>query len=102
MSRQYCILSSTAIHCRSLPLICASYRRRNENALKRREEVIVKPRQIECATRSREKGYIYLRPPLPFFFNPLFILFSVPFLFVDVGGQRTQRQKWMQCFDSGI
>jgi len=25
---------------------------------------------------------------------------SVPFLFVDVGGQRTQRQKWFQCFDS--
>jgi len=24
----------------------------------------------------------------------------VPFLFVDVGGQRTQRQKWFQCFDS--
>ena len=23
----------------------------------------------------------------------------VPFLFVDVGGQRTQRQKWFQCFD---
>ena len=27
--------------------------------------------------------------------------FSIPFLFVDVGGQRTQRQKWFQCFDSG-
>lgn len=25
---------------------------------------------------------------------------SVPFLFVDVGGQRSQRQKWFQCFDS--
>jgi len=25
---------------------------------------------------------------------------SVPFLFVDVGGQRTQRQKWFQCFES--
>ena len=25
---------------------------------------------------------------------------SVPFLFVDVGGQRTQRQKWLACFDS--
>ena len=24
---------------------------------------------------------------------------NVPFLFVDVGGQRTQRQKWLQCFD---
>lgn len=24
----------------------------------------------------------------------------VPFLFVDVGGQRTQRQKWFQCFDN--
>jgi len=24
---------------------------------------------------------------------------NVPFLFVDVGGQRTQRQKWFQCFD---
>jgi hypothetical protein len=23
-------------------------------------------------------------------------LFRVPFLFVDVGGQRTQRQKWFQ------
>jgi len=25
---------------------------------------------------------------------------TVPFLFVDVGGQRTQRQKWFQCFES--
>uniref|UniRef100_A0A6M2DIK8 Putative g-protein alpha subunit n=1 Tax=Xenopsylla cheopis TaxID=163159 RepID=A0A6M2DIK8_XENCH len=25
---------------------------------------------------------------------------NIPFLFVDVGGQRTQRQKWTQCFDS--
>lgn len=25
---------------------------------------------------------------------------KVPFLFVDVGGQRTQRQKWFECFDS--
>uniref|UniRef100_A0A2P2IBY8 Guanine nucleotide-binding protein subunit alpha homolog n=1 Tax=Hirondellea gigas TaxID=1518452 RepID=A0A2P2IBY8_9CRUS len=25
---------------------------------------------------------------------------NVPFLFVDVGGQRTQRQKWFQCFRS--
>ncbi|KAK3090354.1 hypothetical protein FSP39_011132 [Pinctada imbricata] len=24
---------------------------------------------------------------------------GVPFLFVDVGGQRSQRQKWFQCFD---
>jgi guanine nucleotide-binding protein subunit alpha-12 len=23
---------------------------------------------------------------------------SIPFLFIDVGGQRTQRQKWQQCF----
>ena len=28
------------------------------------------------------------------------IVFRVPFLFVDVGGQRTQRQKWFQCFES--
>ena len=28
------------------------------------------------------------------------LIFSVPFLFVDVGGQRTQRQKWFQCFES--
>ncbi|XP_023213905.1 guanine nucleotide-binding protein subunit alpha homolog [Centruroides sculpturatus] len=25
---------------------------------------------------------------------------SVPFLFVDVGGQRSQRQKWFQCFEN--
>ena len=25
---------------------------------------------------------------------------GVPFLFVDVGGQRSQRQKWFQCFES--
>lgn len=25
---------------------------------------------------------------------------NVPFLFVDVGGQRSQRQKWFQCFDN--
>lgn len=24
---------------------------------------------------------------------------GVPFLFVDVGGQRSQRQKWFQCFE---
>ena len=24
---------------------------------------------------------------------------GIPFLFVDVGGQRSQRQKWFQCFD---
>lgn len=24
---------------------------------------------------------------------------EVPFCFVDVGGQRSQRQKWYQCFD---
>lgn len=25
---------------------------------------------------------------------------SIPFLFIDVGGQRSQRQRWLQCFDS--
>ncbi|VEN41215.1 unnamed protein product [Callosobruchus maculatus] len=25
---------------------------------------------------------------------------NIPFLFVDVGGQRSQRQKWFRCFDS--
>lgn len=25
---------------------------------------------------------------------------NIPFLFVDVGGQRSQRQKWFKCFDS--
>ena len=25
---------------------------------------------------------------------------KIPFRFVDVGGQRSQRQKWIQCFDS--
>ncbi|XP_076329642.1 guanine nucleotide-binding protein subunit alpha homolog isoform X1 [Tachypleus tridentatus] len=25
---------------------------------------------------------------------------TIPFRFVDVGGQRSQRQKWFQCFDS--
>jgi len=25
---------------------------------------------------------------------------NIPFQFVDVGGQRSQRQKWFQCFDS--
>lgn len=25
---------------------------------------------------------------------------GIPFRFVDVGGQRSQRQKWFQCFDS--
>ena len=28
-----------------------------------------------------------------------FLINSVPFRFVDVGGQRSQRQRWFQCFD---
>ena len=28
-----------------------------------------------------------------------FIIKNVPFHFVDVGGQRSQRQKWYQCFE---
>jgi len=27
---------------------------------------------------------------------------KVPFAFIDMGGQRTQRQKWFQCFQSSI
>ncbi|XP_017482889.1 PREDICTED: guanine nucleotide-binding protein subunit alpha homolog [Rhagoletis zephyria] len=27
---------------------------------------------------------------------------NIPFVFVDVGGQRTQRQKWTKCFDSSV
>lgn len=27
---------------------------------------------------------------------------SIPFVFIDVGGQRTQRQKWTKCFGSAI
>lgn len=30
----------------------------------------------------------------------LFIAQDIPFVFVDVGGQRTQRQKWTKCFSS--
>ena len=29
-----------------------------------------------------------------------FLIKGVPFCFVDVGGQRSQRQRWYQCFDS--
>lgn len=28
------------------------------------------------------------------------VIQGIPFRFVDVGGQRSQRQKWFQCFDS--
>lgn len=28
-----------------------------------------------------------------------FLINKVPFCFVDVGGQRSQRQRWYQCFD---
>jgi len=28
-----------------------------------------------------------------------FLINSVPFRFVDVGGQRSQRQRWFQCFE---
>lgn len=28
------------------------------------------------------------------------LIHNVPFRFVDVGGQRSQRQKWLQCFES--
>ncbi|XP_026843082.1 guanine nucleotide-binding protein subunit alpha homolog isoform X1 [Drosophila persimilis] len=27
---------------------------------------------------------------------------NIPFVFVDVGGQRTQRQKWTKCFDTSV
>nr|XP_029719895.1 guanine nucleotide-binding protein subunit alpha homolog [Aedes albopictus] len=27
---------------------------------------------------------------------------NIPFVFVDVGGQRTQRQKWTKCFDCSV
>lgn len=30
---------------------------------------------------------------------PVFLQ-EIPFVFVDVGGQRTQRQKWTTCFSS--
>lgn len=30
------------------------------------------------------------------------ILQNIPFVFVDVGGQRTQRQKWTKCFDCSV
>lgn len=28
-----------------------------------------------------------------------FVIKNIPFVFLDVGGQRTQRQKWYRCFD---
>lgn len=31
-----------------------------------------------------------------------YVLQNIPFVFVDVGGQRTQRQKWTKCFDSSV
>jgi hypothetical protein len=31
-----------------------------------------------------------------------YILKNIPFVFVDVGGQRTQRQKWTKCFDGSV
>jgi hypothetical protein len=41
-----------------------------------------------------------------FFFNLAIELISlpqnIPFVFVDVGGQRTQRQKWTKCFDGSV
>lgn len=30
------------------------------------------------------------------------LLQNIPFVFVDVGGQRTQRQKWTKCFDGSV
>ncbi|XP_037912147.1 guanine nucleotide-binding protein subunit alpha homolog isoform X1 [Hermetia illucens] len=27
---------------------------------------------------------------------------NIPFVFIDVGGQRTQRQKWTKCFDCSV
>lgn len=29
----------------------------------------------------------------------LFIFQNIPFVFVDVGGQRSQRRKWIKCFE---
>lgn len=28
-----------------------------------------------------------------------FVIKNIPFVFLDVGGQRSQRQKWFRCFD---
>lgn len=35
-----------------------------------------------------------------FFFCVVPFIQDIPFVFVDVGGQRTQRQKWTTCFSS--
>ena len=45
-------------------------------------------------------GYLACKLAVESIVIKLILLFSVPFLFVDVGGQRTQRQKWFQCFES--
>lgn len=47
---------------------------------------------------------VYLSSVVVFcvFFSSGWLLQNIPFLFVDVGGQRTQRQKWTKCFDSSV
>lgn len=44
--------------------------------------------------------YITTKQSLNWIFPFFHLLQNYPFVFVDVGGQRTQRQKWTQCFVS--
>lgn len=52
--------------------------------------------QVSCCNCSRHVC------AFRYYYCLLFLLQNIPFVFVDVGGQRTQRQKWTRCFDTSV
>ena len=69
------------------------------------------PKRIFCTVARLRRGclnlqleYKYDEVSLPVEMTNLNIIYlqNIPFVFVDVGGQRTQRQKWTKCFDCSV
>lgn len=84
------------------PAIQTAFRRRNEFQLSDSVEYFLN----NLARIAREdyvpslQDILYCRKTTKGVVEFSITIDTIPFLFVDVGGQRTQRQKWFQCFDS--